>query len=111
MLKIVGRILLVVLIAALLSASVYFIFNGGSTQSAPTLDQGNPSASGQGSALNGTGNGQGQHRGEDASGNSGAAWLDLLKNLGIIAVITAAVALIQKVMSASSQGKIMVKTN
>jgi hypothetical protein len=99
MIKILGRILIVVLLAVILSTGIYFALNtGSSSQNAGTSDQANRPAlqNSNGTTLSGDGSNVGFHR--DESGSSEAAWLDILKNLSIVAIATLVVVLIQKVL-------------
>jgi hypothetical protein len=105
MIKVLGRILLVIAIAAVLSLGVYFLISGSSSQSTSSLDTGSQPAlqtgatSLEGQGL-GPGNGTGMHRGEgEGTGQSGTAWLDLLKNAGIIGAAVVVIFFIRKVLA------------
>jgi hypothetical protein len=90
---------MVILVAAILSTGVYFALNG-TGQTAGTFDQGNHTGlqNGTGTVLLGDGFNGGLHRGDNAGENSGAAWLDILKNLSVVLIATLAVALIRQIM-------------
>ena len=103
MLKVFGRILLVIAIAAVLSLGVYFLISGSSSQSTASLDTGSQPAL-QNGATNpeglGPGNGTGMHRGEgEGNEQSGTAWLDLLKNAGIIGAAVVVIFFIRKALA------------
>jgi hypothetical protein len=99
MLKLFGRVVIVVLLAALLSTGIYFALNSGaSSQTVGNFESGSRPAlqTGTGNSQF-TGAGNGFHRGEGGDENSAAAWLDVVKNLVIIAIATVGVTLIRKV--------------
>ena len=105
MIKIFGRILLVIAITAVLSLGVYFLVSGSSAQSTAALNTGSQPAlqnglsSPEGQGL-GPGNGTGMHRGAgEGNEQSGTAWLDLLKNVGIIGAAVIVVFFIRKVFA------------
>jgi hypothetical protein len=105
MLKVIGRILLVIAIAAVLSLGVYFLISGSSSQTTALLNTGsqlsleNGTGNPDGQGL-GPGNGTGMHRGEgEGNEQSGTAWLDLLKNVGIIGAAVVVIFFIRKALA------------
>jgi|GEM_PF-1329086 len=106
--KTLGRILIVLLVTVLLSAAVYFIANGGSFSSTATLQStgelngtGLHQGGGPGQGL-GDGTGfRGGHGGEEGELPAGIAWLELLKNLGIVAAAVIVIWGIRKLFSRS----------
>jgi hypothetical protein len=101
MLKILGRIILVILIAALFSAGIYYLLNIGPSQSQASIVGGNPpslsSENNQHDRQGGFGTGA-DRPGKGDLALSGAAWLDVLKNLLLISTFTIVIALFQKVL-------------
>jgi hypothetical protein len=100
MIKTFGRILIVILLAVILSTGIYFALNTGSTsQIAGTFEQANRPAfqNSNGITLPGDGSNGGFRR--DEGGSNGAAWLDILKNLSIVAIATLIIVVIQKVLA------------
>jgi hypothetical protein len=100
--KTLGRILIVLLVTVLLSAAVYFIANGGSFSLQSTgelngtgLHQGGGTGQGLG---DGTGF-RGGHGGEEGELPAGTAWLELLKNLGIVAAAVIVIWGVRKLFS------------
>lgn len=116
-LTIIGRILLVAVIAAVFTIGIYFVLGSGNVQNTSALFSGgqgtlgiqsnglNPGAH-QGQFFKDSGQSQffGNSRGH-GEGNvlsSQAAWLDLLKNISIIGIVILCVSLVRKVMSTSA---------
>jgi len=106
MLRIIGRILLVILITVALSVGVYYLLNGSTSQLVAETGHGNPPV---------FGSEVGQHNDQEFSQNGktgetnrgseflGASWLDLLKNLFVITLFIVVVALLRKVLNHRSQ--------
>lgn len=88
MMKQVGSMLAIVLVVALLTAGVYLLVENGSS--------GAPAAHAEGSAPAGQPEFRGHSHEESASLGMGLA--GILQKLGVIAFITLAVALVQKVI-------------
>lgn len=95
--KIISQILIVLLAIALVAGATYLIVQQTSATFSVPSDQ--PTFSGDG-PQNGTGlhNGQGLGRGMRGEGGgegSSGAWLDLLKNIGIVAAAAVLVTMIK----------------
>lgn len=106
MLKIIGRILVILLVTAAIGTAIYFVAQSamaGSAYLEVGLDGQPPTgfstSQGQGAGLhNGTGPGAGGRGGEEQRSLPNEILLVVLKDLSIIALATVVVALIRKVM-------------
>lgn len=97
MLKVIGRILLVILITVALSIGVYYLLNGSASQLATETGHGNRSAfDGEVGQHNGQGFSQNREVNRD-SGSLATSWLDLFKNLFVITLFIIVVSLLRKV--------------
>jgi hypothetical protein len=97
--KILSQILIVILAVALVAGATYLIVTqtGSSTSVSsdrPAIDGG---GQGQGNGT-GPGNGQGMRGGGGEGGGSSQAWLEVLKNVGIVAVATVLITLIKRIL-------------
>jgi hypothetical protein len=104
MMKILGRILIVLLVTAIIGAAVFFIA-GGAAQTSVADSTGTP-VEGQGHFPQGSGNGMGpgqgtgsREGGEGGTGFSSQILIGLGKNLSIIALVTVVIAIFRKVFS------------
>ncbi len=98
--KILSQILIVILAVVLVAGATYLIVTQTGSSTAITSDRPAFDGGGQGQG-NGTGpgNGQGMHGGGDEGGGSSQAWLEVLKNVGIVAAATVLITLIKLVLS------------
>ena len=110
MLKIIGRILLVILITVALSVGVYYLLNGSTSQLTAETGHGNRSAfNGEVGQHNGQGFSQNGEADRD-SGSLAISWLDLLKNLFVFTLFIIVVSLLRKVFDHRSQPDEMFET-
>jgi hypothetical protein len=96
MLKIIGRILIILLVTAVIGTAIYFIATGTSQTSTTTLNDAGFTHQPQGGGGNGLRDGSGSSRGGgDEAVPASQAWLDLLKDVLIIAIATLVVVLLR----------------
>lgn len=93
MLKILSQILIVILAVGLVAGATYLIVDQTGTSTAFSADRSAFDGSGHG-----LGNGQGLHGGERAEGSSSIAWLDVLKNVTIVAIFTTVIGLVRLIL-------------
>lgn len=96
MLKVLGRILIILLITVVIAAAIYFIAQN--VMGMNTLPSGGEfSGNGPGSGLH-DGGGNGPGGGGDREGSiSGTSWLGIIKELATIALATIVIALVRGV--------------
>jgi len=96
--KIISQILIVILAVALVAGATYLIVTQTGSSTSVSSDRPAIDGGGQGTGT-GPGNGQGMRGGEGEGGGSSLAWLEVLKNVGIVAAATVLITLIKLILN------------
>ncbi len=93
MFRLLSQILIVILAVGLVAGATYLIVNQTANSTSFSTDR--PAFDGSGL---GPGDSQGLRGGEGAEGGSSIAWLDVLKNVTIVAIFTTVIGLVRLIL-------------